>query len=67
MPNENENNDNSVENLTARLEQLLASVEGFTAAIDECLDKLPTQHKAEMQSLMTHKFQTFGDVPLLAA
>jgi transposase len=41
--------------------------EGFTAAIDECLDALPTKHKVEMEALLTHKFQTFGDVPLLAA
>jgi transposase len=39
----------------------------FTAAIDRCLDELPTVHKGEMETLMTHKFQTFGDVPLLAA
>ena len=39
----------------------------FTAAIDQCLDDLPTVHKGEMETLMTHKFQTFGDVPLLAA
>jgi transposase len=41
--------------------------EGFTAAIDECLDQLPTKHKVEMEALLTHNFQTFGDVPLLAA
>ena len=28
---------------------------------------LPTVHKGEMATLMTPKFQTFGDVPLLAA
>ena len=39
----------------------------FTAAIDECLDDLPTVHKGEMETLMTHKFQTFENVPLLAA
>jgi transposase len=39
----------------------------FTAAIDRCLDDLPTVHKAEMETLLTHKFQIFGDVPLLAA
>jgi transposase len=39
----------------------------FTAAIDQCLDELPTVHKDEMATLMTPKFQTFGDVPLLAA
>jgi transposase len=39
----------------------------FTAAIDQCLDELPTVHKGEMATLMTPRFQTFGDVPLLAA
>jgi transposase len=39
----------------------------FTAAIDQCLDNLSTIHKREMETLMTHKFQTFGNVPLLAA
>src|SRR3954466_11736976 len=39
----------------------------FTTAIDQCLDGLPTVHKGEMETLMTHKFQTFGEVPLLAA
>jgi transposase len=39
----------------------------FTAAIDQCLDNLSTVHKREMETLMTHKFQTFGNVPLLAA
>ena len=41
--------------------------EHFSAAIDECLDGLSTVYKAEMETLMTHKFQTFEDVPLLAA
>jgi transposase len=41
--------------------------EGFTTAIDECLDGLPTKHKAEMETLLTHRFQTFADVPLMAA
>src|SRR4051812_28908857 len=39
----------------------------FTAAIDQCLDELPTVHKGEMDTLLTHKFQMFEDVPLLAA
>jgi transposase len=39
----------------------------FAAAIDGCLDGLHTVHKREMRTLMTHKFQTFGNVPLLAA
>src|SRR3954468_9341131 len=41
--------------------------EQFRSAIDGCLDNLPTVHKGEMETLMTHKFQMFGDVPLLAA
>ena len=41
--------------------------EDFRAAIDGCLDGLSTVHKAEMETLMTHKFQLFEDVPLLAA
>jgi hypothetical protein len=28
---------------------------------------LSTVHQGEMETLLTHKFQTFGDVPLLAA
>ena len=43
------------------------SFEGFTTAINQCLDDLPTKHKGAMESLLTHEFQTFGNVPLLAA
>jgi hypothetical protein len=39
----------------------------FRAAIDGCLDNLSTGHKSEMKTLLTHKFQMFEDVPLLAA
>jgi transposase len=39
----------------------------FRAAIDGCLDNLSTVHKSEMETLLTHKFQMFEDVPLLAA
>jgi transposase len=39
----------------------------FTAAIDQCLSDLPTVHKGEMDTLLTHEFQMFEDVPLLAA
>src|SRR5947209_5364129 len=39
----------------------------FRTAIDGCLDDLSTVHKDEMETLLTHKFQMFGDVPLLAA
>jgi transposase len=41
--------------------------EQFTTAIDQCLDGLSTVHKSEMETLLTHEFQMFGDVPLLAA
>ena len=41
--------------------------EEFRAAIDGCLDGLGTVHNGEMETLMTHKFQTFEDVPPLAA
>src|SRR3954467_13677939 len=40
--------------------------EDFRAAIDGCLDGLDTLHKGEMETLMTHRFQLFEDVPLLA-
>ena len=43
------------------------SFEGFRAAIDRCLDGLPATYRKEMKSLMVHHFQTFEDVPLLAA
>jgi transposase len=39
----------------------------FRTAIDGCLDDLHTVHKGEMETLLTHKFQMFEDVPLLAA
>lgn len=39
----------------------------FQAAIDGCLDELPTKHRAAMRSLLTLEFQTFEDVPVLAA
>jgi transposase len=41
--------------------------EQFHAAIKQCLNDLPTKHKAEMASLLTHDFQTFENVSLLAA
>jgi hypothetical protein len=41
--------------------------EDFSTAIDGCLDSLSTVHKGEMETLMTHRFQLFEDVPLLAA
>lgn len=44
-----------------------ASYEEFTTAIQQCLDELPTKHKEAMDSLLTHNFQTFENVSLLAA
>jgi transposase len=41
--------------------------EAFTAAIDKCLGELDTTHKKDMDSLLTHEFQMFDAVPLLAA
>jgi transposase len=39
----------------------------FTTAIQQCLDDLPSKHKAAMDSLLSHKFQTFENVSLVAA
>jgi transposase len=39
----------------------------FKAAIEQTISNLPTKHKDDLQSLMTHNFQQFEDVSLLAA
>jgi transposase len=39
----------------------------FHAAIQQCLDDLPSKHKDAMESLLTHNFQTFENVSLTAA
>ena len=39
----------------------------FQAAIDTCLDQLNTTHKPAIATLLTLKFQTFQNVPLLTA
>ncbi len=39
----------------------------FKAAIEQTISDLPTKHKHSVQSLMTHNFQVFEDVSLLAA
>jgi transposase len=44
-----------------------SSYEAFTAAIEKCLAELPTKHKAAMGSLLTHNFQTFENVSIVAA
>jgi transposase len=43
------------------------SFEQFHTAIDNCLDKLATEYKEDVAALLVHKFQTFTDVPILAA
>ena len=43
------------------------SFEQFQGAIDDCLNKMDTEHKQEAATLFAHKFQRFEDVPLLAA
>jgi transposase len=47
--------------------RVLSCYEAFTAAIDGCLNKLSTTHKAQMDTLLTLEFQTFEDVPVLSA
>src|SRR5215471_12823108 len=38
----------------------------FRVAIDDCLAKIPTEHREKLQSLMTHNFQTFNPASFLA-
>jgi len=44
-----------------------AGYEEFHSAIQQCLDDLPTKHKPAMDSLLSHHFQTFENVSLVAA
>jgi transposase len=44
-----------------------ANYAAFTAAIEDCLQGLPTKHKGALKTLLTHKFQTFEKVSNLAA
>ena len=44
-----------------------ADFTAFRAAIDNCLDGITTDHKDELRSLMTLKFQTFDNASFLAA
>ena len=39
----------------------------FCAAIDGCLDNIPTKHHDKLQTLMTHNFQQFNPATFLAA
>jgi transposase len=41
--------------------------EAFRTAIDGCLDRIPTDHRASLKLLMTHNLQTFDNASLLAA
>lgn len=47
--------------------RVLPTYDEFTAAIDDRLDNLSTEGKAEMDTLLTLNFQRFDDVPVLAA
>lgn len=44
-----------------------ATFADFRAAIEETLDGIPTTHAAELATLMTHNFQRFENVSLMAA
>jgi transposase len=39
----------------------------FQEAIDNCLAELPTKHRQQLTTLLTHKFQTFDNVSVLNA
>jgi transposase len=39
----------------------------FCGAINGCLGKITTDHRKDLKTLMTHKFQTFDNVSFLAA
>jgi transposase len=39
----------------------------FKGAIDDCLNRIPTDRRQALSSLMTLRFQTFGNPSLLAA
>jgi transposase len=38
----------------------------FHAAIDDCLSRLTTDYRADLATLITHNFQCFENVPMLA-
>ena len=44
-----------------------ADFTAFRAAIDQCLAEIETKHRDQLRTLMTHAFQTFENVPILAA
>ena len=47
--------------------RLMSCYEEFTAAIDDCLNKLPTTYNDQMNTLLTLEFQMFDDTPVLSA
>lgn len=47
--------------------RLLSNYEEFTAAIDDCLNRLPTTYNDQMNTLLTLEFQMFDDTPVLSA
>lgn len=47
--------------------RVLPDYAAFTAAIDACLDDLFSEHKHQMDTLLTLNFQLFDDVPILTA
>ena len=47
--------------------QYHADFTAFRAAIDQCLTEIDTKHRDQLRTLMTHEFQTFEDVSILAA
>jgi transposase len=44
-----------------------ADYEAFTAAIENCLGQLATKHKKDMNTLLTHEFQMFDSMLMIAA
>jgi len=44
-----------------------SSFADFQRVIEQCLNELPTIHRAQISTLMTPVFQTFDNVPLIAA
>jgi transposase len=44
-----------------------ASYADFHAAIDDCLNRVTTDYRTELSTLLTHNFQTFENVTILAA
>jgi len=39
--------------------------QSFQKAILTCIEQAPTTHKTELESLLTLRFQTFQDVPVI--